>query len=160
MGGEMLAPEPADLRVQLVDVRDLAAFVLDQVEAGTDGVFNVTGPEGVLTMSDLLGACVAAGDADTETIWVGLDFLRQRGLSEVGEHGWEQLPYWYPELAGFCAFDVSKAIPSGLRFRPLAETIADTLAWDRTRGQTWPMGAGITPERERDLLDAWRKRDE
>jgi 2'-hydroxyisoflavone reductase len=159
MGGEMLAPEPADLRVQLVDLRDLAAFMLDQVEAGANGVFNVTGPGGVLTMRDLLGACVAAGDADTDTIWVGLDFLRERGLRNVGEHGSEQLPYWYPELVGFCAFDVSKAVGSGLRFRPLAETIADTLAWDRTRGQTWPIGAGVTLEAERELLDAWRERE-
>ncbi|MGH2529629.1 MAG: epimerase [Actinomycetota bacterium] len=159
MGGEMLAPEPADLRVQLVDVRDLVAFVVDHAEAGTGDVFNVTGPDGVLTMRELLEACVAAGDADTETIWVGQAFLRQRGLHEGGEHGWEQLPYWYPEVAGFSGFDVSKALGAGLRFRPLAETIAHTLAWDRTRGQTWPMGAGITPEAERALLDAWRERE-
>jgi len=159
MGGEMLAPEPADLRVQLVDVRDLAAFTLDRIEAGTDGVFNVTGPEGVLTMGDLLRTCVAAGNADTDTTWVGLEFLLERGLRKVGDHGSEQLPYWYPDLAGFCAFDVSKAVGSGLRFRPLAKTVADTLAWDRTRRQTWPMRAGITPEVERDLLDAWRERD-
>jgi 2'-hydroxyisoflavone reductase len=100
MGGEMLAPEPADLRVQLVDVRDLAAFVVDHAEAGTGDVFNVTGPKGVLTMRELLEACVAAGDADTETIWVGQAFLRERGLHEGGEHGWEQLPYWYPKVGG------------------------------------------------------------
>jgi 2'-hydroxyisoflavone reductase len=157
MGGEMLVPEPADLRLQLIDVRDLAAFVIKHVEAATGDVFNVTGPEGALTMRELLGACVAAGDADTEVIWVGQSFLRERGLHEAGEHGWEQLPYWYPEAPGFSAFDVSKALGAGLRFRPLAETIADTLAWDRTRAQTWPMGAGITPERERELLDAWRE---
>jgi 2'-hydroxyisoflavone reductase len=100
MGGEMLAPEPADLRVQLIDVRDLAAFVVKHVEAGTGDVFNVTGAEGVLTIRDLLRTCVAAGDADTESIWVGQSFLRERGLNEAGEHGWEQLPYWYPERAG------------------------------------------------------------
>jgi 2'-hydroxyisoflavone reductase len=78
-------------------------------------------------------------------------------VHEAGEHGWEQLPYWYPEAPGFSAFDVSKALGAGLRFRPLAETIADTLAWDRTRAQTWPMGAGITLQRERELLDGWRE---
>jgi 2'-hydroxyisoflavone reductase len=159
MGGEMLAPEPADLRVQLIDARDLAAFVIDHVEAETGDVFNVTGPEGVLTMRELLEACVVAGDAGTETSWVGQAFLRERGLHEAGEQGWEQLPYWYPEVAGFSAFDVSHALNAGIRFRPLAETIADTLAWDRTRGQTWPMVAGITPEAERELLDAWHERE-
>ena len=151
-GGEMLAPEPADLRVQLIDVRDLAAFVIKHVEAGTGDVFNLTGPEGVLTMRDLLGACVAAGDADTESIWVGQSFLRERGLHEAGEHGWEQLPYWYPETPGFSAFDVSKALGAGLRFRPLEETIRDTLAWHRQR--EWPAaeGVGLSRERERELL--------
>ena len=159
VGGEMLAPEPADLRVQLIDVRDLAAFVIDHIEAGTGDVFNVTGPERVLTMRELLEACVAGGDVNTETIWVGQAFLRERRLHEAGEHGWEQLPYWYPESAGFSAFDVSKALGAGLRFRPLAETIADTLAWDRRRGQSSPLGAGITLEAERELLDAWRERE-
>jgi nucleoside-diphosphate-sugar epimerase len=159
MGGEMLAPEPADLRVQLIDVRDLAAFVIDRVEAGTGDVYNATGPEGVLTMRELLEACVAAADADTEMTWVGQAFLRERGLHEAGEHGREQLPYWYPEVAGLSAFDVSKALGAGLRFRPLTATIADTLAWDRKRGQSSPMGAGITLEAERELLHAWRERE-
>jgi len=159
MGGQMLAPEPADLRVQLVDVRDLATFVIVHIEATTAGVFSVTGPAGVLTMRELLEACVAAGDVDTETIWVGEAFLREHGLHEAGEHGWEQLPYWYPEAPGFSTFNVSKALDAGLQLRPLAETIADTLAWDRTREQTSPMSAGITPERERELLDAWRDRE-
>ena len=152
MGGEMLAPEPANLRVQLIDVRDLSAFVIDHIETGTGDVFNATGPEGVLTMRELLEACVAAGEADTQTIWVGQAFLRERGLHEPGEHGREQLPYWYPELAGFSAFDVSKALGAGLGFRPLAETIADTLAWDRGRGA---LKVGLTPEREREVLQAW-----
>lgn len=159
MGGQMLAPEPADLRVQLVDMRDLATFVIGQIEAATAGVFSVTGPAGVLTMRELLEACIAAGDSDTETTWVEQAFLRERGLHEAGEHGREQLPYWYPEAPGFSTFDVSKALDAGLRLRPLDETIADTLAWDRTREQTWPMGAGITPEAERELLNEWCDRE-
>ncbi|HEY7401571.1 MAG TPA: epimerase [Actinomycetota bacterium] len=151
-GGAMLAPEPADLPVQLVDVRDLAAFMLDHAERRTDDVFNVTGPDRVLTMRELLESCTAAGGADTKLVWAGVEFLRERGLHEPGEHGWEQLPYWYTEEPGFSEFDVSKAIAAGLRFRPLAETIADTLAWDRRREQTWPMGAGLDRAREQELL--------
>jgi 2'-hydroxyisoflavone reductase len=148
-GGAMLAPEPQDLAVQLVDVRDLAA--LDHVERQTADVFNVTGP-GTLTMRELLTACIDAGDAGTSIVWGPVDFLRARDLHEPGEHGWEQLPYWYTDEPGFSAFDISKALAAGLALRPLTETIADTLAWDRTREQTWPMRAGIDPERERELL--------
>jgi 2'-hydroxyisoflavone reductase len=151
-GGAMLAPEPVDLPVQIVDVRDLAAFMIDHAEKRTGDVFNVTGPESVLTMSRLLEACVEVGGAGTNIVWAGVRFLRERSLHESGEHGWEQLPYWYTEEPGFSAFDVSKALAAGLSLRPLAETILDTLAWDRTRVQTWPMGAGIAPDRERELL--------
>ncbi|HEV8565273.1 MAG TPA: epimerase [Actinomycetota bacterium] len=151
-GGAMLAPEPADLAVQIVDVRDLAMFMIDHAEKRTPGVFNVTGPEGVFTMRQLLEACVEAGAAGTRIVWAGLEFLRERGLHEPGEHGWEQLPYWYTEEPGFSEFDISKALAAGLSVRPLAQTIADTLAWDRTREQIWPMGAGLDPQRERELL--------
>jgi 2'-hydroxyisoflavone reductase len=151
-GGAMLAPEPADLPVQLVDVRDLAAFMLDHAERRTGDLFNVTGPKDVLTMAQLLETCVEIGAGGTSIVWAGVEFLRERALHEPGDHGWEQLPYWYTEEPGFSAFDVSKALAAGLSLRPLAETIADTLAWDRTREQTWPMGAGIDPERERELL--------
>lgn len=151
-GGAMLAPEPDDLAVQIVDVRDLAAFMIDHAERQTGDVFNVTGPQGALTMRRLLEACVQAGDAGTRIAWAGVEFLRERGLHEPGEHGWEQLPYWYTDEPGFSAFDISKSLAAGLFLRPLAETIADTLAWDRTREQTWPMGAGIGPQREGELL--------
>ena len=81
-GGEMLGPEPADLRVQIVDVRDLAAFMIDHAEKRTGHVFNVTGPDRVLTMRDLLEACVDAGAAGTRIAWIGQDFLRERGLQD------------------------------------------------------------------------------
>jgi 2'-hydroxyisoflavone reductase len=155
-GGAMLAPEPAELAVQLVDVRDLAAFMIDHAEMRTGDVFNVTGPPEVLTMRRLLESCVEVGAAGTSIQWAGVEFLRERGLHEPGEHGWEQLPYWYTEEPGFSTFDISKALGAGLSMRPLAETIADTLAWDRSREQTWPMGAGLEPQRERALLGELR----
>jgi 2'-hydroxyisoflavone reductase len=156
-GGEILAPEPRDMLVQLVDARDLAAFMIDGVERGADGVANVTGPAEPLTMRELLQACVEVARSDATLTWVEEAFLRERGLYEPGEHGWEQLPYWYPEEAGFAAFDVSRAIGEGLRFRPLRETIADTLAWDRARDRSEPLSAGVTLARERELLEAWRE---
>jgi 2'-hydroxyisoflavone reductase len=155
-GGEVLAPEPRDTLVQLVDARDLATFMIDGIEAKADGVFNVAGPEKPLTMSDLLEACIDVAGSDARLTWVEKDFLRERGVHDPGEHGWEQLPYWYPEEPGFAAFDVSKAIGAGLRFRALRETIADTLAWDRARDRSVPLSAGISQERENQLLEEWR----
>jgi nucleoside-diphosphate-sugar epimerase len=146
-GGRMLAPGPQGQPLQVVDVRDLATFTLDRLEAGTSDVFGVIGPRERLTWNDALAALLEAGGAKTELTWVDAAFLQARVKEEDGE-----LPLWDIDYPGLHSFDASKAIAAGLRHRPLADTIADTLAWDRGRG---PLKAGLTPERERELLQAW-----
>jgi nucleoside-diphosphate-sugar epimerase len=146
-GGRMLAPGPGDHALQVVDVRDLGAFTLDHVEAGTADVFGVVGPREPLTWGDALPVVVAAAGAGTELAWVDAPFLRERINDEEGE-----LPLWDIDFPGLHSFDASKAVAAGLHHRPLAQTIADTLAWDRGRGA---LKVGLTPERERELLQAW-----
>ena len=143
----MLAPGPQDHALQVVDVRDLGAFTLDRVEAGTADVFGVVGPREPLTWGEALPALVTVADAGTELAWVDAPFLRERINDEEGE-----LPLWDIDYPGLHSFDASKAVAAGLHHRPLAETIADTLAWDRGRGA---LKVGLTPERERELLQAW-----
>ena len=146
-GGRMLAPGPKGQALQVVDVRDLGAFTLDRMEEGRDDVFGVVGPREPLTWGEAMPALVTAADAGTELAWVDAPFLRERINDEEGE-----LPLWDIDYPGLHAFDASKAIAAGLHHRPLAETIADTLAWDRGRG---PLKVGLTPERERELLQGW-----
>ena len=78
--------------------------------------------------------------------------------AEVGP--WIELPLWLPgdEEAGFMAVDISRAVGAGLTFRPLAETTAATLAWAHERPDDHQWRAGLKPERERQLLQAWRAR--
>jgi nucleoside-diphosphate-sugar epimerase len=138
-GGEILAPGPPERLAQFVDVRDLADWILDAVEQGLSGTFNATN-EGVSWGELLAGADVT---------WVSDEFLQEH---EVGP--WMELPLWLPdpEWAGMHATDVSRAVAAGLRFRALAETIqgaAEATADD---------GAGLTPEREAELLAAWQER--
>jgi hypothetical protein len=66
---------------------------------------------------------------------------------------------WMPGFPGFNAFDPAGAIAAGLAPRSVAMTVGDTLAWDRTRPQSWPMGAGLEPGRERELLRTFRGSD-
>jgi len=146
-GGTMLAPGPRDHALQVVDARDLGAFTLDHVEAGTADVFGVVGPREPLTWGEAVPALVAAARSDTELVWVDAPFLRKRINDDEGE-----LPLWDIEYPGLHAFDASKAVAARLHHRPLAETVADTLAWDQGRG---PLKVGLTPERERELLHAW-----
>jgi 2'-hydroxyisoflavone reductase len=125
-------------------------------ENGTDGVFNATGPERPFSMQAMLEACRDAAGSDARFTWVDEAFLLER---QVGP--WEELPMWVPEVAtaehvGILQMDVRRAIASGLRFRSLIETTKDTLAWERQRG-THDWRAGLAREKERTLLEEWRK---
>ena len=147
-GGPVLAAERSQ-PVQLIDARDLAAFMLDLSEAGRTGVFNATGPTRATTMEQVLTACVAASGSDAEPVWAGEAFLAEQGVES-----WSELPLWVPaEFAGFLQVDASRARAAGLRFRPLTETVADTLAWDATRPPAERVDL-LARERERELLRA------
>jgi nucleoside-diphosphate-sugar epimerase len=145
-GGRVLAPAPPDQPVQFIDVRDLGDWIVAAVEAGGSGVYNATGEP--TTFARLLDECMRVS-GDAEIVWVPPERLVE---AEVGE--WMELPLWIvtPEFAAMQQTDVSKALRDGLRFRPLEETIRDTLAWDADRTTPRSEGVGLTPERERELL--------
>jgi 2'-hydroxyisoflavone reductase len=142
-GGSLLAPAPPELPVQMVDVRDLAGWMVDLLEQGRGGVFNATSPPRALTFGSMLDACGAR-----DVTWVDEDFLAEHDVE-----GWSDLPCWIPSTdvdhAAFQLVDVSRALDAGLTFRPLAETARDVPEWTGK--------AGLPPEREAELLTAWRK---
>jgi 2'-hydroxyisoflavone reductase len=161
-GGEVLAPGRPDRPWQFVDVRDLGDWLVRCAEGRTAGAFNATGPVPGVTAGEVLDTCREVAGSDAELIWVDDDFLLER---DVGQ--WMELPLWMAETGDFARFhdwDVSRAVSADLRFRPLAETIADTLAWVKTRtgspAGTTAMGGfretGLEPEKERRLLAEWR----
>jgi len=146
-GGEVLAPGSPDDPVQFVDVRDLAAWILDAAERGTAGVFNATGTS--RPFGELLEACRAVCRSDARFTWIASETLLAAGVEE-----WMGIPLWIasPGWQAANRVVVDKAIGAGLRFRPLEETIRDTLAWHADR--EWPAaeGVGLSRERERELL--------
>lgn len=150
-GGEVLAPAPGGDLVQFIDVRDLAAFMLSHAQARTAGLFSAIAPP--VPLGDLLETCRRAAGSDARFTWVPESFLRANGVEP-----WSDLPMWMPGFPGSNAFDPAKAIGAGLAPCTVAGTVGDTLAWDRTRPQTWPMGAGLDRVRERELLQAFHER--
>ncbi len=151
-GGDVLAPGSSDRPVQVIDARDLAAWMLRLVDAGTDGVFNATGPAAPLTFGDMLAAILPAVGGDARLVWVDERFLLDHGVEP-----WTDLPVWLPEAeqaADQC--DVTRALRAGLTFRPLGETATETLEWDAGRARGVAMLAGLADDRERELLRAWR----
>ncbi|MDP9295608.1 MAG: epimerase [Actinomycetota bacterium] len=154
-GEEVLAPGSPDSLVELIDVRDLAGWMLDAVEARKTGIYNAVGPDRPLSMGEMLEMCMQAAGSDAELVWVAEKFLLDNGVQP-----WTGLPLWLPEGdpdgGGFFTFDSSRAIAAGLHFRPLIETTRDTLAWHRESGAAVAERSGaISRERESELLHAW-----
>jgi 2'-hydroxyisoflavone reductase len=147
-GGEMLAPGPDDGSLQVVDVRDLGAFTVDHLEKSTADVFGVVGPPEALTWARFLPLVCEVVGAGTSLTWLERLFLE----SQLGDDLDEAFPLRDYQYQGLHRYDGAKAVAAGLTHRPLEQTIADTLAWDRDRG---PLKAGITVEREQELLATW-----
>ncbi len=157
-GGEVLAPGDGSDPVQFIDVRDLGEWIIRAVENGTTGLFNAISPAGRFTMAEMLYGIKGALVTDARFTWVDKDFLEARKIAP-----WSQLPVWVPpvgEYAGFHLVSVKKAVEAGLSFRPLAETVRDTIAWFGSLGEErrQKMGAGLGPDLERELLRAWHAR--
>jgi 2'-hydroxyisoflavone reductase len=156
-GGEVLAPAPPERRVQFVDVRDLGGWLVRMAEERTTGTFNAVRP--AEPFGDLLEVCRGVGGSDARFVWADEPFLLEHGVGQ-----WMELPLWLAGAdAAFLEADVSRAVAAGLRFRPVEETVAATLAWARETGA--PLvgtdrrgAAGMNPEREAELLAAWRSR--
>lgn len=149
-GGDVLAPEKPGVPMQIIDVRDLSEFIIKLIEAHASGIYNATGPAYELTFGAMLETCKQIGGSDVKVRWAPVEFLKQNHVAE-----WSDMPVWVPdneENAGFSRMDISKAVKAGLKFRPLAETVRDTLAWAGTRPAGHEWRAGLSSEREQELL--------
>ena len=150
-GGEVLAPESPDYGTQFIDVRDLARWTLRATEHRLTGPYNVTGPERPLPLGRLLDAARDISSSDARFTWVDEPFLIAQGVAPFIE-----MPLWVPaEAEGFNNFAIDRALAAGLSFRPVEETIRDTLAWLATRPADHEWRAGLSAEREAELLRLW-----
>lgn len=150
-GGSVLAPDAPTVPIQFVDVRDLADWLVRVAEAKTTGIFNATGPADPLTMGAYLETCKEVTASDATFTWASEEFLLENEVAPFVE-----MPLWVPkEAVGMSQANRAKAIAAGLTFRPMADTIRDTLAWSKTRPENMPWRAGLAPEKESDLLAKW-----
>ncbi len=149
-GGEVLAPgAPAD-PLQIIDVRDLGAWLVTLSEQQTSGVFNACGPKGRLAWGDVLQACRKASKAQATLTWVPAEWLEK--------NDGEVFPIWAPYRTGTRGFHTWKnerAVKAGLKFRPVQQTVSDTLAWYKSQSERSKL-AGPAPEKEAELLAKWK----
>lgn len=152
-GGEVLAPDRPDAPTQIIDVRDLADFIIQLIEQDVSGVFHATGE--TVSLETVFQTCKMVSGSDANFKWASVDFLHQHKVAP-----WSDMPVWLPDTgqyAGFAHVDVSKAVNAGLTCTPLAETIKDILAWSSELPADYEMKAGLSDARERELLDLLKK---
>jgi len=155
-GGEMLAPGTPHDPIQIIDVRDLAAWMMKLVAARTSGYFNAVSPPRAFTMGDLIEASLhASPSAGTTATWVAEEFLTAHWKPDDLD-----LPPWSPmsgDTAGASLTAVDRALKSGLHTRPLADTVRDTLAWFQSlpAERQAKLRAGLDPQKETETLRAW-----
>jgi 2'-hydroxyisoflavone reductase len=129
-GGRVLVPGRPDRPLQFIDVRDLAEWLVKVTEQAETGVFNAVRPTGSVTMSQFLEACQKEAKKAVELHW-----FDDTTVSATGIAPWTELPLWIPEdqpqFAGFMHANSDRAIAVGLTFRPVQQTVADTLSWSR-----------------------------
>jgi 2'-hydroxyisoflavone reductase len=164
-GGTVLAPGAPERPVQVTDARDLAAWTVDNTRRGIPGTVNVPGAVGT-TMGELMTACAratgaATGDAAEGGVlrWVPDSALVAMGLDEDAD-----LPIWAPdtpENAGIWQVSGDRALRTGIRYRPLADTVHDTWLWMRQEAAATGKqpgeigrraGIGMDDAREREVL--------
>lgn len=150
-GGEVLAPGPADAPSQVIDVRDMATWMVGLLDRAEAGAFHGVGPSATFTWGEQLETIVrAVGPEGTSLVWVDEKFLLDQGVGE------QDLPLWSggDEDVLMMTADPAAALGTGLQLRPLDDTVRDTLAWTRTAEA--PPERGLAADREAQLLSAWR----
>lgn len=163
-GGDMLAPGKPSDGIQIIDGRDLAAFVIDALEKKTTGTFNLVSPPGLFTIGDVVTESIRAANAlakpspAPKAVWAPAPFLAEQKVE-----GWSDMPVWLDakgDEAAFAQTSAARAMKAGLKITPMRQTCHDTLAWHlkRPAAEREKLKAGIAPEREKEVLAELAKR--
>lgn len=154
-GGEILAPVGRTTPVQLIDVRDVANWIVEALSRDLQGMFNLVGTPGSLTFGGVLDACVQFSGGDPTFRWASAKFLEQH---DVG--AWVEMPLWcpaMPDLRGLRDVQNELARNNGLQLRPLLTTVADCVREYNLRSPGRQLRAGLSTVRETALLEQLTK---
>ncbi len=157
-GGEVLAPGDGHTPVQVIDVRDLAEWIVHCIEQSITGRYNAVSRPGALSMSAMLDSCKKVSGSNARFAWVDESFLEEHGVN-----AWSDMPAWMPasgKFAGFGQIQSEKAERTGLRYRAIDQTVKDTLSWwaEQPDERRKKIRSGISSKKEADLLSLWHKR--
>lgn len=146
-GGTLLAPGPKERAMQIIDARDLAAWIIRMMEEQEYGVYNAVGPKQSLSFERFLAECKKVSACDASFEWVSEEFILSNKV---------HVPVWVPKSAeGISSVNIKKALSKKLRFTPLSQTIAETLLWAKQRPKETKLRVELSPEKEKELLEVW-----
>ena len=152
-GGTVLAPWPSEYPVQVIDARDLGAWIVSCAEHSVSGVYHAVSPAPPFSFGDMLETIAAAvAPPGTELTWVDKDFLLGEGVTE------SNLPMWpgIDDERDINAADPAAAFAAGLSPRPLSQTVGEIHAHELASPIPRRMAVGLPPEREAELLARWQ----
>jgi len=131
----MLCPGDPGHNISIIDVRDLADFVVSAVERGITDAFDAAGGTAATTMGALIDACVRAGGGIARPIWADEPFLKADDVTPLAE-----LPAWLPDGEDSLMWASSaNAVAAGPTYRPLDDTVTATLDFTRAKGLDRPL---------------------
>jgi 2'-hydroxyisoflavone reductase len=154
-GGEVLAPGKPNDPVQFIDARDLAEWTIRMAENRETGIYNATGPAKPLEIRQMFDGTKNALHSSAKFTWLPAEFLKEQKVQ-----AWSDMPVWAGDELGLARTKIDRALAKGLTFRPLADTARDTLAWFKSLPQDRQsnLHAGLTAEREAEVLAAWHNK--
>jgi 2'-hydroxyisoflavone reductase len=152
--GAVVVPDVPGLATQVIDVRDLAGWLVDCCERRTAGIVDAVGE--MMSLPEHLAVARAVAGHQGQVLRADPDWLVAQGIQHWS--GERSLPMWLPlpEYAGFMARAEAPARAVGLHPRPLAQTLADALAWEESRGAVTDRASGLSDDDARDLAERLR----
>lgn len=150
-GGKIIVPGGEAYQIQYIDVRDLADWMIHCAEHHTTGTYNAVTPTAFITLPDIIRAAGECTDIQQTLLYPTDTFFEEQGIAP-----WSQMPVWIPstmtDYKGFSSISAPKAIAQGLTFRSPDETVRSIYEWDKNRDPSVAMRAGISREREHELI--------
>jgi 2'-hydroxyisoflavone reductase len=150
--GRFAVPDRRDASVQVVDARDLGAFMSQLAEEGDGGTFHAAGPYPPLSLGEFVARGVAAFGGVAEPVWIAPHVYVEKGIEP-----WSEVPLvasFEDSDDGLFAVDNARAVSAGLGLRPIEDTLRDTAEWWATERAAEALKAGLDTEKDQELLRA------
>ena len=148
----LLVPDTPELPTSVIDVRDLAAWLLDCATEGRTGTFDAVGP--VVPFGEWIELVREVGGHTGPVVLAPQTWLEEQEVEQY--MGPDSLAMWLtePGYEGWSSRSGAAALSAGLTHRSRRDFLVDTLAWERELGLDRERRAGLSPAKEKELIES------